>query len=53
MSDIPITAVILTLNEECNIVDCIRTLREWCADVVVFDSFSTDGTVDLAKAEGA
>lgn len=53
MSDIPITAVILTLNEERNIVDCIRTLREWCRDVVVYDSFSTDRTVELARAEGA
>ena len=53
MSDIQVTAVILTLNEERNIVDCIRTLREWCEDVVVYDSFSTDRTVELAKAEGA
>jgi len=48
-----ITAVILTLNEERNIVDCIRTLREWCADVVVYDSYSSDRTVELAKTEGA
>ena len=48
-----VSAVILTLNEEKNIVECIRTLREWCVDVVVFDSFSTDATVELAKAEGA
>ena len=48
-----VTAVILTLNEERNIVDCIRTLREWCEDVVVYDSFSTDRTVELAKAESA
>ena len=52
MSDIQVSAVILTLNEELNIVDCIRTLREWCEDVVVYDSFSTDKTVELAKAEG-
>lgn len=48
-----ISAIILTLNEERNIVDCIRTLREWCNDVVVFDSFSTDRTVELAEREGA
>ena len=53
MSKVPITAVILTLNEERNIIDCIRTLREWCEDVLVYDSFSTDKTVELAKAEGA
>ena len=48
-----ISAVILTLNEERNIVDCIRTLRTWCEDIVVFDSFSSDRTVELAKTEGA
>ena len=48
-----ISAVILTLNEERNIVDCIRTLKTWCQDIVVFDSFSTDRTVELARAENA
>lgn len=48
-----ISAVILTLNEERNIVECIRTLRTWCSDIVVFDSFSTDKTVQLAKAGDA
>lgn len=53
MTDIQVTAVILTLNEERNIVECIRTLKEWCRDVVVFDSFSTDRTVALAREAGA
>lgn len=48
-----VSSVILTLNEEKNITECIHTLREWCEDVVVFDSFSTDRTVELAKAAGA
>lgn len=48
-----ISAVILTLNEERNIVECIRTLRTWCSDIVVFDSFSTDRTIELARNEGA
>ena len=48
-----ISAVILTFNEERNIVDCIRTLKSWCSDIVVFDSFSTDNTVALARSEGA
>ena len=47
-----ISAVILTLNEERSIVDCIRTLKSWCDDVVVYDSYSTDKTVELAAAEG-
>lgn len=48
-----ISAVILTLNEERNIVECIETLQTWCNDVVVYDSFSTDKTVELAKSAGA
>ncbi len=48
-----VSAVILTFNEERNIVECIRTLRSWCSDIVVFDSFSTDRTVELALNEGA
>lgn len=47
-----ISAIILTLNEERNIVECIRTLRSWCSDIVVYDSFSTDRTIELAKKEG-
>ena len=48
-----VTAVILTLNEERNIDECICTLREWCEDIVVYDSLSTDRTVELAKSAGA
>ncbi len=44
--------VILTHNEEANIVACIDSLR-WADRVIVFDSFSTDRTVDLAHSAGA
>jgi glycosyltransferase involved in cell wall biosynthesis len=47
-----LSAVILTLNEEVHILDCIESL--WWADrVVVFDSYSGDKTVELAKSAGA
>ncbi|NLF59689.1 MAG: glycosyltransferase family 2 protein [Lentisphaerae bacterium] len=48
-----VSAVILTLNEERNIVECIGALREWCDDIVVYDSFSSDRTVELANELGA
>lgn len=48
-----ITAVILTRNEEINIVDCIQSVRSVVKRVVVIDSFSTDRTVELAEAMGA
>ena len=47
-----ITAIILTKNEEVNIGDCIKSIRGIVKRIVVVDSFSTDRTVEIAKAEG-
>ncbi len=47
-----IAAVILTLNEERHIRDCIASVA-WASRVVVVDTFSTDQTVVLARAAGA
>lgn len=47
-----ISVLILTLNEELNLSDCIDS----CAasdDIVIFDSLSTDRTQDIARARGA
>lgn len=46
------SVLVLTLNEEINIADCLRSLQ-WCEDVVVLDSFSTDRTVEIARSLGA
>lgn len=48
-----ITAIILTLNEEKNIEECIRSIQPIVKRVVVVDSFSTDRTVEMAKELGA
>ncbi len=45
-------AVILTLNEATHIAACIESVK-WADGVVVFDSFSTDATVELARQAGA
>src|SRR4051812_8888160 len=49
--------VIRTLNESEHIARCIQTLRQqqgrFELDVVVVDSGSTDGTVELGRANGA
>jgi len=47
-----VTAVVLTLNEERNIEACLESLA-WADNLVVFDSFSTNGTADLARRAGA
>lgn len=44
-----VSAVITTLNEERNIVDCITSLL-WCDEIIVVDSFSTDRTPELAQS---
>lgn len=45
-----ITAIILTKNEEKNIVECVDSIRGFAKRVVVVDSGSTDRTVELAKS---
>jgi glycosyltransferase involved in cell wall biosynthesis len=47
-----VSVLILTLNEEQNLPSCLESLK-WCDDIVVFDSLSTDRTVDIAKSAGA
>ncbi len=47
-----ISAAIITLNEERNIVPCIESLQ-WVDEVVVVDSLSTDNTKDIATRMGA
>lgn len=46
------SVLILTYNEAINIERCLDSLRE-CDDVVVVDSFSTDGTVDCVQSRPA
>jgi glycosyltransferase involved in cell wall biosynthesis len=47
-----ISILILTLNEEENLPRCLEAVR-WSDDIVVLDSFSTDRTVEIARAAGA
>jgi len=46
-----ISVLILTLKEV-NLPGCLESVA-WSDDIVVFDSFSTDGTVEIARAVGA
>jgi len=47
-----ISVLILTLNEERNLSACLESVK-WSDDIVVFDSFSTDRTLEIAKKAGA
>lgn len=45
---LPISACVITYNEEMNIEDCLRSLS-FCDDIVVVDSFSTDRTLEISR----
>ncbi len=44
----PITAIILTKNEEKNLSFCLESLSGWCQKIFVVDSGSTDKTAAIA-----
>lgn len=46
------SVLILTLNEDSNLPDCLASVA-WSDDVVVLDSFSTDSTAEIAETAGA
>lgn len=46
-----LTAIVLTYNEADHILECLETLK-FVDDCLVFDSFSTDATVDLVQSAG-
>ncbi len=48
-----LSVVIITYNEERNLDRCLASVRDVADDVVVVDSFSTDGTERIALAHGA
>ncbi len=47
-----ISVLILTKNEEQDLPGCLESVA-WCDDIHVYDSVSTDRTVEIAKAFGA
>ena len=50
---VDVTFIILTKNEEINIVDCLNSVVGFAKRVVVIDSGSTDKTCEIAKFMGA
>ncbi len=47
-----ISIVLITLNEESNIRRCLKSVQ-WADEIVVYDSGSTDATVQIARNMGA
>lgn len=53
MSELSISAIVLTYNEEIHIRRCLENAFRVVKDVFVIDSFSTDRTCEIAKECGA
>ena len=49
---LPITLVVVTLNEEANLRRCLDS-ADFCESIVIVDSGSTDRTIEIAKELGA
>lgn len=50
---IDVTVIVLTKNEEVNIVDCLKSVSDFAKRVVIVDSGSKDRTQEIAKQMGA
>jgi glycosyltransferase involved in cell wall biosynthesis len=50
---LPMSVVIIALNEEANIARAINSVKDWAGEVLVYDSGSTDRTCEIAGNMGA
>jgi glycosyltransferase involved in cell wall biosynthesis len=50
---VEISTVVITRNEERNLPRCLASVRSFSQEIVVVDSGSTDGTLDVASRAGA
>lgn len=49
----PISAIILTLNEELHLERCLRSISPICEEIILIDCGSTDSTLSIAEQFGA
>ncbi len=49
---LPVSVIMLTLNEEHHLPGAIENVRDWVEDIFIVDSLSTDRTVDIALEHG-
>jgi glycosyltransferase involved in cell wall biosynthesis len=53
MTSAPVTAVILTYDEEANLSACLESVAGWTREMFVVDSGSRDATHEIARRHGA
>ncbi len=46
---LPITAIIMTYNEERNLPACLESVKDYIDDIIIVDSFSNDKTEEIAR----
>ncbi len=51
-NSIKLSAVVITRNEEKNIARCLNSLEDVADEILVVDSFSTDGTAAICRQKG-
>jgi len=53
MNAVKLSVVIITYNEERNILNCLKSVQSIADEIVVVDSYSSDKTAEIAKQFGA
>lgn len=48
MTNLSLSAIILTFNEEIHLQRCLNSLQKICKEIIIVDSFSTDRTKEIA-----
>ena len=46
---VPVSVVVMTYNEDLNIERCLASVHGWAGETFIVDSFSTDGTLEIAR----
>jgi glycosyltransferase involved in cell wall biosynthesis len=53
MKKLPITAIILTKDEELNLPQALQSIAKWVSEIILVDSRSSDRTQEVARGFGA
>ncbi|ASJ56094.1 hypothetical protein BP422_22635 [Brevibacillus formosus] len=44
-----VSACVITKDEEHNLPDCLESIKEFASEIIIVDTGSTDGTIEVAK----
>jgi glycosyltransferase involved in cell wall biosynthesis len=50
MTKLPVTAIVMTLNEKHNLEECLNSVTDFVDEIIIVDSFSTDETISIAES---